>query len=145
MSRPGADESALWDLLASGRLGVLATIKRDGRPQLSTVMYAVDPATRRIEISITDRRAKTANLRRDPRAALHVSSPDGWTYAVAEAEAELSAVAAAPEDETVERLVAIYRALAGEHPDWAQFRRAMVDEGRLVLTLPVARVYGMAR
>ena len=145
MSGPGVDESALWGLLTAGRLGVLATIKRDGRPQLSTVMYAVDPATRRIEISITDRRAKTANLRRDPRAALHVSSPDGWTYAVAEAEAELSAVAAAPEDETVERLVAIYRALAGEHPDWEQFRRAMVDEGRLVLTLPVARVYGMAR
>ncbi len=103
-------------------------------------MYAVHPATRRIEISITDGRAKTANLRRDPRATLHVSSLDGWAYAVAEAEAELSVVAAAPEDETVERLVGIYRTLAGEQPVWDQFRRAMVADQRLLIRITVERV-----
>ena len=138
---PGA---ALWALLAAGRLGVLATIKRDGRPQLSTVVYRFEPDQRRITVSITSGRAKTANLRRDPRAGLHVSSSDGWSYVVAEAIAELSPVAQAPGDAVVDQLVEIYRAVAGEHSDWQEFREAMVVERRLVLTLPIDRVYGMA-
>jgi PPOX class probable F420-dependent enzyme len=141
---PGSADAPLYDLLVAGRLGVLATIKRDGRPQLSTVTYHFDPDTRRVRVSITDGRAKTANLRRDPRASLHVSALDGWAYVVAEASAELSPVATAPDDETVEALVALYRTVAGEHPDWAEFRRAMVADRRIVLTLPVDRVYGMA-
>lgn len=141
----GSGDEPLYGLLGTGRLGVLATIKRDGRPQLSNVTYHYDPSARRVEVSITDGRAKTANLRRDPRASLHVSAPDGWSYVVAEAVAELSPVAQAPDDATVERLVALYRLVAGEHPDWTEFREAMVADRRIVLTLPVDRVYGMAR
>jgi len=134
---------ALLDLLAGGRLGVLATIKRDGRPQLSNVSYTFDRDRSLIRISITDDRAKTANLRRDPRASLQTSSADGWAYAVAEATAELSPVAAEPDDPTVEELIDIYRAVQGEHPDWADYRRAMVADRRIALHLHVERVYGL--
>ncbi|MEU1685797.1 PPOX class F420-dependent oxidoreductase [Micromonospora sp. NPDC005707] len=141
-----ADErtrQALTDLVASRRLGVLATLKRDGRPQLSTVVHSFDRDAGLIRISVTDGRAKTANLRRDPRASFHVSSEDGWAYAVAEARAELTPVAERPDDPTVEELVGLYRAVQGEHPDWDDFRRAMVAERRLVLRLHVERLYGM--
>ena len=136
-------EQGLWDLLGSRSLGVLVTLKRDGRPQLSNVMHAYDAGRRLIRVSVTDGRAKTANLRRDPRASYHVSSPDGWAYVVAEGTAELTPVAADPHDATVEELVDLYRALQGEHPDWDDYRRAMVADRRLVLRLPVDRVYGM--
>ncbi|WP_433283077.1 PPOX class F420-dependent oxidoreductase [Micromonospora sp. CA-244673] len=141
-----ADErtrQALTDLVASRRLGVLATLKRDGRPQLSTVVHSFDRDAGLIRISVTDGRAKTANLRRDPRASFHVSSEDGWAYAVAEARAELTPVAERPDAPTVEELVGLYRAVQGEHPDWDDFRRAMVAERRLVLRLHVERLYGM--
>lgn len=133
----------LTELVASRRLGVLATLKRDGRPQLSNVVYSFDRGAGLIRVSVTDGRAKTANLRRDPRASFHVSSEDGWAYAVADARAELTPVAERPDDPTVEELVGLYRAVQGEHPDWGDFRRAMVAERRLVLRLHVERVYGI--
>ncbi|MGK5440686.1 PPOX class F420-dependent oxidoreductase [Micromonospora sp. URMC 105] len=142
-----ADErnaAALTDLIAGGRIGVLATVKRDGRPQLSNVVYAFDRDRELIRVSVTDGRAKTANLRRDPRASFHVSDDDGWAYAVAEARAELTPVAERPDDPTVEELIGLYRAVQGEHPDWDDFRAAMVAERRLVLRLHVERIYGMA-
>nr|WP_269440594.1 PPOX class F420-dependent oxidoreductase [Micromonospora tarapacensis] len=132
------------DLIASRSLGVLATMKRDGRPQLSNVVYAFDREAGVIRVSVTDGRAKTANLRRDPRASFHVSSDDGWAYAVAEVRAELSPVAVEPGDDTVAELVGLYRAVQGEHPDWDDYRRAMVGERRLVLRLHVERRYGVA-
>ncbi|MEW2144477.1 PPOX class F420-dependent oxidoreductase [Micromonospora vinacea] len=136
-------QQALTDLVAGRSMGVLATIKRDGRPQLSTVLYSFDRDAGLIRVSVTDDRAKTANLRRDPRASFHVSSEDGWAYAVVEGRAELSPPAAQLGDDTVEELVALYRGLSGEHPDWDEYRQAMVDEGRIVLRLHVERLYGM--
>jgi PPOX class probable F420-dependent enzyme len=130
--------------LLARNLGVLATLKSDGRPQLSNVGFHFDPETDEIRISVTDGRAKTANLRRDPRASFYVSSEDGWTYLVAEGRASLSPVASATDDATVDALVDLYRALQGEHPDWDEYRQAMVDDGRLVITIAVERVYGMA-
>lgn len=122
-------------------MGVLATIKRDGRPQLSTINYHFDPARSLVRISVVDGRAKVRNLRRDPRASLHVSSPDGWRWVVAEGTARLSPVAAAHDDDTVEALIELYRDIRGEHPDWDDYRRAMVDDGRLVLSIDVERTY----
>lgn len=139
----------LVKLISERRLGVLATIKSDGRPQLSNVSYAFtsDPSTPGsgvARISITTGRAKYRNLVRDPRASLHVSAPDFWSYAVAEGLADLSPVAADPQDQTVEDLVALYRDIQGEHPDWQEYRQAMVDDQRVLLRLAVSRVYGMA-
>jgi PPOX class probable F420-dependent enzyme len=132
------------DLLASTPRGVLVTLKRDGRPQLSNVGHAYDPATGMIRISVTDGRAKTANLRRDPRASYYVTTPDMGAYLVAEGTAELTPVAAAPDDATVDELVEVYRAIVGEHPDWDEFRAAMVTDRRLVVRVPVDRTYGWA-
>lgn len=136
-------DDKLLALIGGNSLGVLATIKGDGRPQLSNVSYHFDPRNLTIQVSITEPRAKTRNLRRDPRASIHVSSDDGWAYAVAEGDAVLTPPAAGPDDDTVEALIALYRNIAGEHPDWDDFRRAMVDERRVVLTLPISHLYGM--
>jgi PPOX class probable F420-dependent enzyme len=142
MTRQVFDDKLLA-LIADNSLGVLATIKGDGRPQLSNVTYHFDPRALTIEVSVTEPRAKTRNLRRDPRASLLVSSDDGWSYAVAEGDAVLSGPAAAPDDDTVESLVALYRAVAGEHPDWDEYRRAMVVDRRVLLRLPISHLYGM--
>ncbi|MFB4309244.1 PPOX class F420-dependent oxidoreductase [Actinomadura sp. GTD37] len=140
-----ADDAALVKLLEERDLGVLATLKRDGRPQLSNINYHFDEARRLVRISVTADRAKARNLARDPRASLHVSAPDGWSWAVAEGAAELSAVAADPQDAAVDELVQVYRDIRGEHPDWDEYRRVMVADGRLVIRLHVERLYGQAR
>jgi PPOX class probable F420-dependent enzyme len=140
---PGQD--ALLTLLSEGHGGVLVTLKRDGRPQLSNVSHAYYPDERVIRVSITDDRAKTRNLRRDPRASYHVTSPDRWAYTVAEGTADLSPVAKDPHDETVEELVRLYRDVIGEHPDWDDYRAAMVRDRRLVLRLRVERAYGIPK
>ncbi|WP_405649912.1 PPOX class F420-dependent oxidoreductase [Streptomyces sp. NBC_00019] len=138
-----ATQNALLGLLSEGRGGVLVTLKRDGRPQLSNVSHAYYPDERIIRISITDDRAKTRNLRRDPRASYHVTAADRRAYTVAEGTAELTPVAQDPYDETVEELVRLYRDVVGEHPDWDDFRAAMVRDRRVVLRLKVERAYGI--
>ena len=136
-------DDKLLAVIRGNSMGVLATIMRDGRPQLSNVSYHFDARTAAIQVSVTEPRAKTRNLRRDPRASLLVSSDDGWSYAVAEGTATLTPPAAAPDDDTVEALISLYRNIAGEHPDWDDYRQAMVTDRRVVLTLPIAHVYGM--
>jgi len=142
MARQVFDDKLLA-VISGNSLGVLATIKRDGRPQLSNVSYYFDVRSAAIQVSITEPRAKTRNLRRDPRASILVSSDDGWSYAVAEGTAELTPPASTRDDDTVEALIALYRNIAGEHPDWAEYREAMVTDRRVVLTLPIAHLYGM--
>ncbi|MEU7413754.1 PPOX class F420-dependent oxidoreductase [Streptomyces sp. NPDC042638] len=138
-------QDALLGLISEGHGGVLVTLRRDGRPQLSNVSHAYYPDERIIRISVTDDRAKTRNLRRDPRASYHVTSADRWAYAVAEGTAELTPVAADPHDATVEELVRLYRDVLGEHPDWDEYRAAMVRDRRLVVRLRVERAYGVPR
>jgi PPOX class probable F420-dependent enzyme len=123
------------------RRGVLTTLKRDGRPQLSNITFAVGDGT--IRISITDTRAKTANIRRDPRVSLYIGREDFWAYAVIEGDAELTPVASAPDDATVGELIELYRAAAGEHPNWDEYRAAMVKGKRLVLRIAPTYAYGM--
>lgn len=137
------DTDALRSLLASKHQGVLVTLKRDGRPQLSNIAYVLGDDDV-IRISVTDSRAKTKNLRRDPRASVHVTRDDFYAYVVAEGDATLLPAAADPHDATADALVEYYRAVAGEHDDWEEYRQAMVDDGRLLIELPVSRVYGMA-
>jgi PPOX class probable F420-dependent enzyme len=131
--------------VARNRRGVLATVKRDGRPQLSNLFYAWDDDQQLARISVTADRAKTRNLQADPRATLHVTSPDFWTWVAVEGTAELTPVAADPDDATVEELVAYYRALSGEHDDWDAYRTAMVADRRLVVRLRPEHTYGQVR
>ncbi|HSA48797.1 MAG TPA: PPOX class F420-dependent oxidoreductase [Yinghuangia sp.] len=129
-------------LLADSRLGVLATIKSDGRPQLSPVLPYYDPETDVVHVSMTEGRAKTANLRRDPRAALEVTGPDGMTWATAEGTATLVGPGTDPHGPEVDALVDYYRKAAGEHPDWDEYRSVMVSDRRVLMTMPVDHIYG---
>jgi len=145
MTQDATQDDALLKLLGEGNGGVLVTLKKDGRPQLSNVTHVYYPDERIIRVSLTDDRAKTRNLRRDPRASYHVTTADRWAYAVAEGTADLSPVARDPHDETVEELVRLYRDVSGEHPDWDDYRAAMVRDHRLVLRLRVERAYGIPK
>ena len=129
-------------LLASSKLGVLATIKANGLPQLSPVTPWYDQANGVIYVSMTEGRAKTANLRRDPRAAFEVTSPDGWAWATAEGSVTLTGPGTDPNGPEVEALVDYYRAAAGEHPDWDEYRSVMVSDRRVLMALHVEKVYG---
>ena len=114
--------------------GVLVTLRRDGRAQTSDIVYAVIDGA--ITVSLTATRAKTANMRRDPRVVLHVTSPDTWSYVSFDGVADLGEVTVAPDDDASDDLVATYQAVTGsDHPDWAEFRQAMIDEQRLVLRI----------
>jgi PPOX class probable F420-dependent enzyme len=135
------DLSTALDFVRDHRQGVLTTLRRDGRAQLSNIVYGVEDAT--IRISVTAERAKSKNLRRDPRASLYVCGDNFWAYAIVEGAAELSPVAADPADATVDELVALYRSLSGEHPDWDEYRAAMVSDHRLVIRLTPTYAYGM--
>jgi PPOX class probable F420-dependent enzyme len=129
-------------LLAESRLGVLATIKKNGLPQLSPITPYYDQAAGVIYVSMTDGRAKTANLRRDPRAALEVTSSDGWAWATAEGSVTLTGPGTDPHGPEVEALVEYYRSAAGEHPNWDEYREVMVSDRRVLMALTVDRVYG---
>lgn len=139
MSADGFDPH---DLVAKGRLGVLATIKSDGRPQLSPVTPYYDRSAGVIYVSVTDGRAKTKNLRRDPRVSIEVTSADGRSWATVDGTATLVGPGTDPNGPEVEALVDYYRAAAGEHPDWDEYRSVMVSDRRVLLKISVEHVYG---
>lgn len=126
--------------LESNQRGVLATLRANGMPQLSNIIYGVQDGV--IGISLTVDRAKTRNLRRDPRASLHVTSTDFWSWVVVECDAELSPVAEAPGDPVVQALRSQYQVVNGDHPNWAEFEQAMVDDHRLLASLRPRHAYG---
>jgi PPOX class probable F420-dependent enzyme len=120
--------------------GVILTIGEAGRPHASNVSYATWGGA--IHVSITEDRVKARNVERDPRAGMHVTSRDFWSWVVLEGEAVLSEVARHPDDEAAGLLRQVYEAIAGPHPDWDEFDQAMIDDRRRVLSLPVTRAYG---
>jgi len=126
---------------AGRRNALLTTLRADGRPQQSVVFYLLDGD--RFTMSLTATRAKTKNLRRDPRAALFVPSDDVFTWAGFDGRVELSDVARDPDDAVVDRLVDYYRRGNGEHEDWADYRRSMVADQRLVATFVAASATGI--
>jgi PPOX class probable F420-dependent enzyme len=134
--------AAALDFARAHTRSVLTTLRKNGRPQLSNVSYwlAEDGLFR---ISITADRAKYFNLRREPWAALHITQPDFWAYVVIEGDVELTPPAADRDDATVSELIAHYRGLAGEHPDWDDYRRAMVADRRVIARVTPTRAYGM--
>lgn len=126
----------------TNRWSVLTTIRQNGRPQLSNVAH-VDMGDGTFGISITADRAKYTNLVRQPWAALHVTREDFYAYVVLEGDVELTPVAASPDDATVEALVDQFRILVGEHPNWDEFRAAMVKDRRVLVRFTPTRAYGM--
>lgn len=120
--------------------GVLITIRGDGRPQASNIRYAT--WDRSVHVSVTDDRAKTKNLERDARGALHVTSDDFWSWMVVEGTAEVAPVTTDPSDDTARLLRRVYESVAGPHPDWDEFDQAMITDRRRVVSLRVDRAYG---
>lgn len=129
-------------LIADSKIGVLATIRSSGVPQLSPVTTVYDADANAILVSVTEGRAKTKNLRRDPRAAIAFTSSDGFTWATAEGSVTLNGPATDPHSPEVDALVDYYRRGAGEHPDWQEYRDVMVADRRVLLVLAIERVYG---
>jgi PPOX class probable F420-dependent enzyme len=113
---------------------VLATLRPDGRPQLSPVTLAVDDGGY-VAISSRETAFKVRNLRRDPRACLCVLD-DGffgrWIYVEG-----MATIVSLPQ--AMEPLVAYYRAVSGEHPDWDDYRQAMVRDRRVIVRIPIDR------
>ena len=136
------DTALRW---ATGRTpAVLITIKSDGSPQSSDVAVAVIDGE--LVMSITDDRAKTANIRRDPRVVVHITAPADWSYVAFSGEAVLSPVTTDPGDATADELVAYYETVSGgPHPDWDEYRAAMTAEKRLTCRLRPTRAVGHVR
>ena len=133
---------AVKQWLVGRRQIVLVTIRADGSPQTSNVSTGFDGTA--FQVSITETRAKTRNLRRDPRAVVHVLGDDFWTYASIAARAELSPLTSAPGDATGQALLELYNRVSPKpHPDPDDFFRAMVADQRLVLTLTPTSITAM--
>ncbi|MBI3976892.1 MAG: PPOX class F420-dependent oxidoreductase [Chloroflexi bacterium] len=121
--------------IARNHRGVLATIKRDGRPQLSHIAYALDHDGL-LKISVTQDRAKTKNVRRDPRVTMTVESESWYEYVVVEGHAEIQ------DQDPIPDLRRIYEMIAGRpHPNWQEFDEAMVRDRRCILAIRIERIY----
>ncbi len=119
--------------------GVLATIKRGGRPQLSHFVYTLDDDGL-IKISTTRDRAKTRNIERDPRVSLAVVADNWADYLVVEGTCEVR------DGDVLAELRHVYERIAGKpHPNWEEFDQAMVREGRVVLVITIERMYPLSR
>jgi PPOX class probable F420-dependent enzyme len=132
-----ADTVALPELLEFVRPRhrmVLTTFRADGSLQSSPVSGGVDEAGR-IVVATYPQRAKSANVRRTPRASVTVLSEEfNGPYVQVDGDAEVIAL-----PEAVEPLVDYYRAIAGEHPDWDEYRQAMVDQGKCLIRVTPTR------
>ncbi|MGI5348175.1 TIGR03618 family F420-dependent PPOX class oxidoreductase [Streptomyces sp. CA-250714] len=133
-------ENELHRLLAEQQFGVLASVRKSGHPHLTTVLYRWDETARVLRISSTRDRLKPRHLRADPHAALHVS-PDVWTFAVAEGEAEVSEPTTVPGDAVGRELATMAGGFASAKDEEA-FLAEAVAEQRVVIRLQVSRLYG---
>jgi PPOX class probable F420-dependent enzyme len=130
------------ELVATRQQGVLAAVTRSGYPHLTNVLYLWDPDSRTALVSTTESRVKRRILARDPHAALHIAGDHFWAYAVAECNAELSAVATTPGDPACRELLRVHTAFYGEQ-DHTTFYTQMINARRLVIRLRVRRLYGL--
>jgi PPOX class probable F420-dependent enzyme len=111
---------------------VLVTRRVGGRVQTSPIVCSVH-ADGRIAISVTEDRAKTKNLRRDPRATLCVLN-DGFMGAWTQIDGTAEIV---PMPEALDGLKDLYRQVAGEHPDWDDYAAAMERDQRVLLLISI--------
>jgi PPOX class probable F420-dependent enzyme len=132
------------NIIESSSQGVLATVKRDGHPQLSNIYYVWDADARIARITTMATRLKARVLARNPAAALYVAGSHFYAWAVAEGDADLSPVTTEPGDEVSRELLPIYEAFMGPQDEAELFPR-LVEEQRLVIRLHVKRIYGMVR
>ena len=124
----------LLDFVRPRHHAIVITARSGGGPQASPVTCGVD-ASGGIVVATYPSRAKTRNARRDPRVSVVVLSDDfDGPWVQVDGDAEVIDV-----PEAVEPLVSYYRAVAGEHPDWAQDRSAMLAQGKSLLRITPRR------
>ncbi|HLG73214.1 MAG TPA: PPOX class F420-dependent oxidoreductase [Chloroflexota bacterium] len=134
------DEEQAPAYVGRNHTAVMATVKRDGRPQLSNVAYYLDDDGT-LKVSVTKDRAKTKNLLRDPRVSMTCLDLKNWySYVVVEGTAEFI-----DDERTLPELRRYYQRVAGEHPNWEEYDQAMVRDQRVVLVVKPERFYGMVR
>jgi PPOX class probable F420-dependent enzyme len=124
----------LLEFLRTRHHGLLSTTRSDGRPQLSPVACGVD-GDGRIVVSTYPERAKTRNARRDPRVSICVLSDD-WDgpYVQVDGQAEVLDM-----PEALDGLVEYFRCIAGEHPDWDEYREAMRRQNKSLIRIHIER------
>jgi PPOX class probable F420-dependent enzyme len=121
------------DFIRQNHTAVLATYRSDGRPQMSPVAAAVDDEGRVI-VSSRETAYKVRNLRRDPRVSVLVTKAGSWDWVQVDGTADVLSL-----PEAMEPLVDYYRRVAGEHPDWDDYRAAMERERRLLIRVEIER------
>jgi len=132
------NETEARAFVARSHKAVIATLKRDGHPQLSPISYLLDDDGL-IKISVTRDRAKTRNLQRDPRVSLAVLGESWYEYLVVEGTCEIH------DSDVAAELRHVYERIAGKpHPDWDEFDEAMLAEGRVVLAITIDRLYPLS-
>lgn len=130
------------DFIASNDKAVLSTFRRSGAAQLSIVV--VGPYADGAAFTTTEDRAKLANLRRDPRCSLLVSQDSWWGFVVLEGTARVMSADNTDSEELRQAFRDVYRSISGEHPDWDEYDRAMVEDKRAVIVVVPERIYGTA-
>ena len=128
------DRAGLLDFLRVRHRVILMTTRRDGSPQASPVTAGID-AEGRFLVSTYPERAKAANARRDPAASALVLSDD-WNGEWVQVWGTLEVLDL---PDALEPLVDYYRSISGEHPDWDEYRQAMVSQGKSLLRLTIDR------
>ena len=133
-SNTSVDVNALLEFIRPRHRMILVTRRRDGSAQLSPVTGGVD-SDGRIVISTYPERAKVANLRRDPHAAVLVVSDD-WNGAWVQVDGDAEVLDL---PEALEPLVEYFRVISGEHPNWDEYRQAMRDQGKSLVRITPRR------
>ena len=125
----------LLDFARTRHHAIVITTRKDGSPQASPVTCGVD-GQGRIVVATYPERAKTVNARRDPRhvSVLFLSDDFGGPWVQVDGTAEVLDV-----PEAVEPLADYYRSISGEHPDWAEYRAAMIAQGKSLLRVTPMR------
>lgn len=128
------DHAALLEFLRTRHHGVLVTTRADGSPQMSPVTCGLDPQGR-IVVSTYPGRAKTRNIRRDPRVSICVLSDEfDDAYVQIDGRGEVIDM-----PDAVDGLVDYYRGIAGEHPDWDEYREAMARQNKSLIRVTIER------
>ena len=134
------ERDELQDFVRPRHQGVLLTTRRDGSPQASLVTMGLDTEGR-VVVSSYPERAKVHNIRRDPKASMVVTSDDfGGEWVQVDGIAEVIDL-----PDAVEPLVEYFRVISGEHPDWGDYRQAMVTQGKCLIRLTIDRWGPIAR
>ncbi|MFP5320096.1 MAG: PPOX class F420-dependent oxidoreductase [Acidimicrobiia bacterium] len=129
------DPAEARDIVRTQHNAVLATRRHDGRPQLSPVNVGLDPEGR-VTISSRERAYKVRNIRRDPRVSVCVLPPNffGGRWIQIDGTADVLSL-----PDALEPLVEYYRGISGEHPDWDDYRAAMVRDERVLVRVTIER------